>query len=125
MAEKRGIDNTPTFLVVDHLKELRDFLDQMREDWKSPILINSGYRCPKLNKAVSGANTSVHMIGYAADIVPKNGDFEGFINFLKDWCKDKDFDQIIIEKSGKSKWVHVGLWSNAHSQRHQIFDIIK
>lgn len=33
-----------------------------------PIFVNSGYRCPKHNKAVGGAEKSFHMQGKAADI---------------------------------------------------------
>lgn len=33
-----------------------------------PIFVNSGYRCPKHNKSVGGAEKSLHMQGKAADI---------------------------------------------------------
>ena len=32
-----------------------------------PVLISSGYRSPKLNKAIGGSSTSAHMSGLAAD----------------------------------------------------------
>jgi hypothetical protein len=36
---------------------------------------------------------------------------------------DKNFDQCIIEKSGKSQWIHLGLYNNSGKQRRQIFKI--
>lgn len=45
-----------------------DRLDVLREDFGSPLLIASGYRCPRHNKAVGGAPYSYHMRGRAFDI---------------------------------------------------------
>ena len=69
-AKKRGIDNTPTFEIVDHLSELvREVLDPLRAAYGQPIRISSGYRCPALNSILPNASkTSVHQIGYAADL---------------------------------------------------------
>jgi len=36
------------------------------------MVIDSGYRCPKHNRAVGGAKDSAHLIGMAADIRDKN-----------------------------------------------------
>lgn len=35
----------------------------------NPIRINSGYRCPRHNRAIRGAKRSKHLFGEAADIV--------------------------------------------------------
>lgn len=43
-------------------------LDALREDLDRPIIINSGYRCAKHNKAVGGSPNSQHLLGKAADI---------------------------------------------------------
>jgi uncharacterized protein YcbK (DUF882 family) len=40
----------------------------LRERYGKPIKVNSGYRCPALNKAVNGSKSSQHMKGLAADI---------------------------------------------------------
>ena len=121
VARQKGISNLPSWEVIDHLNELALFLDGLREAWGSGIKVTSGYRCEKLNKAVGGVPDSLHMKGYAADIVPSNGRFQEFVRFIEDWSKDKDFDSIIIERSKKSRWVHVGLYNNSHKQRHRIF----
>jgi uncharacterized protein YcbK (DUF882 family) len=52
-----------------HVKrELITRLCAMRKSTAQPIVITSGYRCPKHNAEVGGAKTSAHMSGYAADI---------------------------------------------------------
>lgn len=120
-ARQKSIENLPSWDVIDHLKELAAFLDQLREDWGSGIKVTSGFRNDKLNSAVGGVGSSVHMIGYAADIVPSNGKFKEFAQFIEKWAKNKSFDQIIIEKSKKSQWIHIGLFNNKHQQRKMVF----
>ena len=124
-AKKRGIDNYPTFEIVEHLEELAFFLDGIREAWGSGIKINSGYRSTILNIAVGGVVTSVHKIGYAADIYPTNGKFEDFKKFIVDYLKDKQFDQCIIESKAGRQWIHIGLRNNSHQQRRKVFSLSK
>lgn len=122
-ARQKSIENLPSWEIIEHLNELALFLDEMREAWGSGIKVTSGFRIEALNKAVGGVSTSVHMLGYAADIVPANGKLEAFMDFLKDWLKDKAFDQCIEEKNGKTKWLHLGLYNNKGEQRRQMFNI--
>lgn len=123
-ARQKSIENLPGWVIIEHLNELALFLDGIREAWGSGIHVNSGFRCKKLNDNIKGASkTSVHMIGFAADIVPVNGRFEEFGRFLKNYLKDKKFDQLLIETSGKSRWYHIGLYSNSGEQRRQIKNI--
>lgn len=121
-AKKYGIDNTPSPGVIEHLNELMNFLDPLREAWGSPITVNSGYRCEYLNTKVGGSPTSVHKRGWAADLVPKNGKMKEFKKFIKEYLKDKKYDQCLIEKNSKTgvEWVHVGLYNNARLQRCQM-----
>ena len=73
-AQARHIENVPSAEAVRNLELLTEnVLDPIREAWGGPIIVNSGYRCPELNKAVGGAQYSYHMKGMAADIRPKNG----------------------------------------------------
>jgi uncharacterized protein YcbK (DUF882 family) len=68
-ARLRGIDNTPSQQVINNLTALVDnVLDPLREAWGKPIHVNSGYRCPRLNKAVGGVPASQHLKGEAADV---------------------------------------------------------
>ena len=119
----KKIKNYPSWEHIEHLNELALFLDDLREQWGSAINVSSGLRLKLLNDAVNGVPTSIHKIGYAADIQPANGHFDAFVAFIKEWAKDKSFDQIIIETSKTSKWVHIGLYNNAGDQRRQLFNM--
>lgn len=123
-AKKKGIDNTPTFEIVEHISELVEkVLDPLRAAYGQPIRVSSGYRCPALNTAVGGAATSVHMNGYAADL-QVGGSFAKFRDFTVDWFRKTGtkFDQLLLESDTKTgaKWIHIGLYNNAGQQRGQV-----
>lgn len=128
-AKWRGIDNTPGFDDVAHLNELVEkILDPLRDAWGSPLTVSSGYRCEKLNSAVGGSVTSVHKIGYAADIVPQVGTLKSFVEFAERWLRLNDiaFDQSIREVDRRGKeWWHIGLKNNAGQQRRQFLALTK
>ena len=69
-AARKHIQNEiTTFEVRDNIKALVDnLLQPLRDAWDAPLFINSGYRCPELNKAVGGVATSQHVLGMAADV---------------------------------------------------------
>lgn len=112
-AKKLNIDNIPTQDEYECLKYLcENLLQPLRDMLCKPIIINSGYRGPKLNKAVNGASTSQHCKGQAADI-----EIKGMSNYELA-CLIRDnflFDQLILEYANNldndinSGWVHVSL----------------
>ena len=59
------------------------------------------------------------------DLVPANGKMSEFKSFIRDYMKMQVFDQCIIEKSGKTEWIHIGLYNAKGQQRKMIFNIIK
>ena len=124
-AKKYNIDNTPNSIITSHLQQLINFLNPLREAWGSAIKVSSGYRCDKLNRFVGGSKTSSHLIGYGVDLIPANGKMDDFKKFIIDYMKTRMFDQCIIEKSGKTEWIHIGLYNNKEQQRRMIFNIIK
>ena len=124
-AKKYGIDNTPNPTIITRLQRLINFLNPIREAWGSAIKVTSGYRCEKLNCFVGGSKTSSHTIGYGVDLIPLNGKMSEFKKFIVDYMKNKMFDQCIIEKSGKTEWIHIGLYNLKGQQRRMIFNIIK
>lgn len=69
-ADHYGITNVITsFEVRDSIKALVDeVLQPLRDAWGKPLKINSGYRCPALNRAVGGVESSQHVKGEAADV---------------------------------------------------------
>ena len=124
VAKKKGIDNTPSWEVVARLEELvENILDPLRAAYGMPIRVTSGYRCPALNAAVHGVTSSVHQLGYAADL-QVGGSFNKFRDFTVEWLKKSGarFDQLLIESDKKTgaKWLHVSLKNNYGQQRGQI-----
>lgn len=120
------IENLPTWEDIEHLLELAEFLDAMREAYGKPIYVSSGLRKAKLNAKVGGVATSVHQIGYAVDLIVKGGNrpLERFADWLKEYLKDKDYDQCIFESSRSGgRWIHLALYNNRHQQRHQLFEL--
>ncbi|MDR3140621.1 MAG: DUF882 domain-containing protein [Tannerellaceae bacterium] len=113
-AKRLGIDNTPTELAVAYLILLCHFLLQpVRNHIGKPVRVTSGYRCPKLNAAVSGVSTSQHTEGKAADItVPGMPACDLFDRIIT--MKEIEFDQIILYKT----FVHISF--NLGKNRKQI-----
>lgn len=114
-ARRMGIDNSiadPQVLL--NIKSLcKHILEPLRVAYGKPITISSGYRCPRLNRAVGGVGTSQHITGQAADLVVGNADDNktlfGLIQQL-----DLPFDQLIDEYN--YNWVHVS-YSNKHRRQ--------
>ena len=124
-ARSRGIDNTPPDEAIAHLGELVGvILQPLRDAWGKPINVTSGYRCSELNKAVGGSGNSAHLYGYAADIQPADmKSFPLFTDFIQSFVTGRHipFDQIIIEQSTSSKWIHIAVRNRNGEQRGQLF----
>lgn len=124
VAERLGIDNTPNAGIVHNLSCLVDYiLNPLREKYGSPIVVNSGYRCHKLNKVVGGVKNSAHIDGRAADIRALNScrrDNMQIGNILLAHINDWPIDQVIFEKcdaTGCPSWIHVAF---SRSPRRQV-----
>lgn len=105
-ASKYRIDNTPTPEIRSKLEHLIvNCLDPIRRLYGKPIIVSSGYRSPALNAAVGGVANSQHTKGEAADLIPASGG--SLAGIFRAAVQFGNFDQLIIEQSGKSKWVHV------------------
>ena len=109
--------NIPSHVHIENLKRLCGWLEMLRSEWNKrygkgndPIIINSGYRSPAVNKAVGGVATSNHLTGCAADI--RVSGIEQLIRYatiLLDISDEsqEDFDELLIERSPKgSYWLH-------------------
>ena len=69
---------------------VENVLDPAREKFGKPIIVNSGYRCPKHNAAVGGVANSQHTRGEAADIT--SADNERLAKIIEENAR---FDQLI------------------------------
>ena len=125
-ASRLKIDNRMPELAEAHVVELVDkLLDPLREAWGGPLIVTSGYRCPELNRAVGGSETSADTAGWAADLVPAAGDprdVRGLVDFAIEWLTATalPFDQLIFEHVGSSKWLHIGIRNLKGAQRRQM-----
>lgn len=110
-AQHYGITNKPDAQAVRNLNALVDHvLDPLRRQFGKPIYVNSGYRCPQLNKLVGGAVSSQHMRGEAADI--RAQDMAALTNLVIEMRRKGRLlaDQIILEKIRVIDGKHVPLW---------------
>ena len=134
-AKRRGISNMPTEEHIENFKVLAEKIFQpVREHFKKPIYISSGYRSAALNKAIGGAHkvvngqyipSSQHCTGEAIDI-----DMDGtaitnaqVFKYIKD---NLEFDQLIWEFGTDTNpdWVHVS-YESTGKQRKQILRAVK
>lgn len=118
-ARELGIDNHPDSCHCKNIEVLMKFLDRMRDAWGGAIIVNSGYRCPDLNKAVGGKSTSGHLSGYAADIRAGGVKIDVFFDWLMRWLASEKitYDECFLERGKKSTWVHFALYSINGEQR--------
>ena len=109
--------NIPSHEAIANLKRLCGWLEVLREASPGPskkrgepIVINSGYRSPQLNRKVGGAPTSNHLTGCAVDI-RTNGMEQAicYAAILIDYAKEtqQDYDELLIEKNRYGAvWLH-------------------
>lgn len=119
-ATRLNIDNTPSDEVKSNLENLVDkILDPLRIAYGKPIIVTSGFRCAKLNKAVGGVATSDHLKGMAADIHgTPNTKAEN--RKIYDLCVKLNlpYRQLIGEKG--CSWIHVSHNPGVKEHRHWI-----
>ena len=102
--------NIPTHEAIANLKRVCGWLEVLRKRNGKPIIINSGYRSPQLNKKIGGVPNSNHLTGCAADIRVAN--MEQLIRYaaiLLDYADEshQDFDELLIERNRYGAiWLH-------------------
>ena len=112
--------NIPSHEAIANLKRLCGWLEVLREASPGPskkrgepIVINSGYRSPQLNRKVGGAPTSNHLTGCAVDI--RTNGMEQAIEYaaiLIAYANEsaQDYDELLIEKNRYGAiWLHLAV----------------
>ena len=124
-AARRGIHNHPGNAAIADLKMLCEHvLEPVRAHFGRPVVISSGYRSPRLNRAIGGSSTSQHCKGQAVDFeIPGVSNVE-----VARWIEANiGFDQLILEfyRSGQpnSGWVHCSYHHGAN--RHQVMTALR
>lgn len=117
-AARLKIDNTPTNEILRNLQYgVSMVLDPLRRIHLKPIIITSGFRCEKLNKAVGGVANSWHTKGNAADIhIKDENEAREIFNILKTL---PSVDTVLFEHSHSSQWIHVQ-WDMTKAPRHHF-----
>ena len=113
-----GIENVPSEAQVENLKRVCRWLERLRRRWndlyadignggmEEPLIINSGYRSPAVNKAVGGAPTGMEQaLRYAAILLD-----------ISDMSRE-DFDELLIEQKRSVIWIHFAVRPSENRRR--------
>ena len=129
-AKRKGIDNTPSAEAITNLEKLcKQILQPIRDEWKCPIIVSSGYRCPDLNRAVKGVRDSDHIHGCAADIKTV-GDYparnEQLFNLIRRMYKEGKLPRLkqVIDEYDHD-WLHVSFQDGRTPKLGQFIHINK
>ena len=118
-AQRQGINNTPNKPHVDAMQALcQEVLEPVRDAFKRPITITSGFRSKALCQAIGSKTTSQHAKGQAADFEIRN-----IPNYdVACWIRDNlEFDQLILEfydgVDPNSGWIHVSYRADGKNRK--------
>ena len=112
--------NIPSHVQVENLKRLCGWLEHLRSqynllysDGNEPVIINSGYRSPEVNKKAGGSETSNHLEGCAVDIhcygIEQALRYAVILLNYSD-NTNKQYDELYIERSPRgSYWIHLAV----------------
>jgi hypothetical protein len=127
-AARLGIPNHPSLEVLGHLRATAQTLDAVQDLVpEGALMINSGYRSPKLNAAVGGHPASAHMQGLAVDIDPPSGVSHNELQqriaasaIPYDVCAEEGTQ--LPESGGGSRWIHLQLPKPGQAPRRKVVD---
>ena len=122
-----GIENVPNEAQVENLRRVCRWLERLRKRWNDkygdgddPIIINSGFRSPEVNKAVGGVPTSNHLTGCAVDIrcigMEQALRYAAILLDISDMSRE-DFDELLIEQKRSVIWIHFAVRPSGNRRR--------
>ena len=110
---KKYPDNIPTVQQISNMMYGCSNLLEPARQVVGPIIINSGFRNPDVNRRVGGVKNSQHLQGQAADIRPKDPtQFHRLVEFLKAHMLT---DQLLTGNG----WLHIS-WKPFATPRHYV-----
>lgn len=117
-AARLGIDNSIPEDMLLYWKSGLLFLELIRHEVGAPIMVNSGYRCSRVNSAIPGSSPKSHHTGKtengqyccAFDIEIEESNAKLFHAIRGMYGEGFQFDQLIWEYGNDvaPAWVHVG-----------------
>ena len=133
--------NIPSHEAIANLKRLCPWLEALRERYngirnacisssaitnhaEQPIVINSGYRSPQLNRKVGGVPTSNHLTGCAVDI--RVSGMEQLIQYaaiLIQYANEthQDYDELLLERNQHGAiWLHFAVRPAANRRKVKV-----
>ena len=91
---------------------------------EEPIIINSGYRSPEVNRLAGGVPSSNHVTGCAVDIRCEGKEqmirYAAILLDIADETK-RDFDELLLEQHGSVCWLHFAVRPK-DNRRKILFD---
>ena len=109
--------NLPNLAECQRLQYLVSaLLDPLREAYGKPIVVSSGFRSEKVNKAAGGVRNSQHRRGEAADL--QVGSIEANKQLFELIKNNFKFDQLIDEYG--MQWVHVSLRKDGINRHERL-----
>lgn len=117
-AIRKGLDNTAPEYIVNRLRVTASKMEIVRSICGDrSIIVFSGYRSDKVNRAVGGSATSSHRDGDAVDFKVSGLSIRETIRLIQQ--SSLSFDQLIDEFNA---WVHIGF---GPKQRQQVLSARK
>ncbi len=132
------VENIPSRVAIENLTRVCTWLEELRFRYnlryvlahvshvsqeEEPIIINSGYRSPELNRKVGGAANSNHLTGCAVDIrcygIEQALRYAVILMDISDESKEV-FDELLIEKHGSTIWLHFAVRPPTQVNRRKI-----
>lgn len=114
-AKAKNISNVPNEIQKGCLLRLAiDLLQPLRNVYKKPMVINSGFRSEEVNKLVGGVPNSQHTKGQACDV--RVEDPRELLEVLLK--SNLAFDQAILYQDGKNNFLHISY--NFNNNRKQV-----
>ena len=118
-AARKGLNNSVPKELLPNVTRLAEFLEHVRQLLKSPIVISSGYRSLKVNKAVGGSPRSQHLLGLAADFNVPGYSVKEVCEILSE--SRLQYDQLINEFGA---WTHISIPEKTKQPRRMYFNIV-
>ena len=136
--------NIPSHVAIENLKRIcENWLEDLKysyntlyclepeEDYESsknvePIIINSGYRSPAVNRLAGGAANSNHLTGCAVDIRCAGKEqmirYASILLDIADGTK-QEFDELLLEQHGSTCWLHFAVRPKDNRRRIALLKV--